>query len=473
MDTKKVFISYSWKIKDQVIELADRLISDGVDVVIDEYNLKDGQDKYLFMEQCVTDDSINRVLMICDESYCKKANSRDGGVGDEIVIISPEVYGKSKQEKFIPIVVERDEDGKEYLPQFIKSRIYIDLTPGDPSYEENYEKLLRNIYEKPLHRKPALGKPPEWLENESIDLSSIRSLLKQLRNDNYTNPKKTDFVLKKAQEEFIKSIKSYSVPKKHDEQDKEFLKVLSQTKDIRDLYIEYIEQLIALNTNTSKMLTTFFENLYNELHSNSMTVSLDEYLYDYLINEFFVNTIAILLFYEKYAEIHDIVVHTYFLKIYSNSESVVATNYFRFRKYNAYIEERCKPNCHEPRLFTLMGEILVNRIKEPILTKESISNADLVLFQLGNLLIDSKESPHYWFPTSYVYHSETQAMWQKLISKEYCEHIKPLFGVDNISELKEVISKTYFDNNMRYGNSSRIAPTILSSMKIDDIATMR
>ena len=125
MESKKVFISYSWKIQDQVIELADRLISDGVDVIIDVYNLKDGQDKYLFMEQCVTDESISRVLMICDESYCKKANNRDGGVGDEIVIISPEVYGKSKQEKFIPIVVERDEDGKEYLPQFIKSRIYI------------------------------------------------------------------------------------------------------------------------------------------------------------------------------------------------------------------------------------------------------------------------------------------------------------------------------------------------------------
>ena len=119
MATKKVFISYSRKIIEQVIELANRLIADGVDVIIDKYDLKDGQDKYVFMEQCVTDDSIDRVLMICDESYCKKANNRDGGVGDEIVIISPEIYGKSNQEKFIPIVVERDENGKEYLPQLL------------------------------------------------------------------------------------------------------------------------------------------------------------------------------------------------------------------------------------------------------------------------------------------------------------------------------------------------------------------
>lgn len=473
MDTKKVFISYSRKIIEQVIELANRLISDGVDVVIDEYDLKDGQDKYVFMEQCVTDDSINRVLMICDESYCKKANNRDGGVGDEIVIISPEVYGKSKQEKFIPIVVERDENGKEYLPQFIKSRIYIDLTYGDPAYEENYEKLLRNIYEKPLHRKPALGQPPEWLEDESTDLSSIRSLIKQLKNDNNSNPKKTNFVIKKTQDEIINSIKSYSIPKTNDGQDKVFLKVLSQTKDIRDLYIDYLELLNTFAIDTSNILTSFFESLFNELNSNSMTINLGEYLYNYLITEFFIDTIAVLLYYEKYTEIYNLVMHTYFLKTHANSDSVVAANYFSFRIYNYYIEESCKPNCHNPNLFTLTGEILVNRAKKPILTKESISNADLVLFQLGELLVDCNESPHYWFPTSYVYHSGTQAMWQKLISKEYCEHIKPLFGADNISELKEIISNTYTDSGMRYGHGSRIAPTILSSISIDDIATMR
>lgn len=473
MDTKKVFISYSWKVQDQVIELANRLISDGVDVIIDVYNLKDGQDKYVFMEQSVTDNSISRVLMICDQSYCKKANNRDGGGGDEIVIISPEVYGKSKQEKFIPIVVERDENGKEYLPQFIKSRIYIDLTPGDPTYEENYEKLLRNIYEKPLHRKPALGKPPEWLEDESTDSSAIRSIIKQLKTDNNSNPKKTNFQLKKAQEGIINSIKNYSIPKVDEEQDKVFLKILSQTKDIRDLYMDYLEILNSFAIDTGDLLAVFFENLYNELNANSMTKSLDEYLYDYLITEFFIDTIAILLYYEKYTDIYKLVVHTYFLNMYANSNSVVATNYFRFRIYNYYIEEHCKPNCHNPKLYTLVGEILVNREKAPILTKESISNADLVLYQLGDLLVDTNESPHYWFPTSYIYHSGTQPMWQKLSSKEYCEHIKSLFGVDSISELKEIISKAFMDNSMRYGHGSRIAPTILSSIKIDDIATLR
>ena len=101
-ETKKVFISYSWKVQEKVIELAERLISNGIDVILDVYDLKEGQDKYAFMEQSVNDPSVDKVLIICDRSYMEKANDRSGGVGDETVIISPEIYGQMKQEKFIP-----------------------------------------------------------------------------------------------------------------------------------------------------------------------------------------------------------------------------------------------------------------------------------------------------------------------------------------------------------------------------------
>ena len=102
-EAKKVFISYSWKVQEKVIELAERLISNGIDVILDVYDLKEGQDKYAFMEKSVNDPSVDKVLIICDRSYMEKANDRSGGVGDETVIISPEIYGQMKQEKFIPI----------------------------------------------------------------------------------------------------------------------------------------------------------------------------------------------------------------------------------------------------------------------------------------------------------------------------------------------------------------------------------
>ena len=65
----KVFVSYSWKNNEfqrMIVSWADRLINDGIDVIIDAYALKAGQDKFTFMEQMVNDNSITHVLVICD-----------------------------------------------------------------------------------------------------------------------------------------------------------------------------------------------------------------------------------------------------------------------------------------------------------------------------------------------------------------------------------------------------------------------
>ena len=168
--TPKVFISYSWTSKEyqeSIIALAERMRHDGVDVKLDVWDLKEGQDKYAYMEQCVTDDSIDKVMILSDKLYAEKADKRKGGVGNETTIISAEVYEDADQHKFIPVVMERDEKGEECLPKYLKSRIYRDLS-GD-NYEAEYEALLRTIYELPAHKKPELGARPNWLSEEKPD----------------------------------------------------------------------------------------------------------------------------------------------------------------------------------------------------------------------------------------------------------------------------------------------------------------
>ena len=141
---KKVFISYSWvpeENKQWVKKLAERLETDGIEVVIDYKDLKLGHDKYAFMERMVSDPSIDKVLIICNSGYKKKADKREGGVGDESIIITPQVYGKAEQEKFIPVVNERDAHGEPYLPIYLASRMYADLT----NFSEGYKILIENI----------------------------------------------------------------------------------------------------------------------------------------------------------------------------------------------------------------------------------------------------------------------------------------------------------------------------------------
>jgi hypothetical protein len=121
----KIFISYSWTSpghQERVRQWAERLVQDGIDVVLDVYDMKEGHDKYSFMERMVTDPYVTHVLVVCDKAYSQKADAKKAGVGTESQIISREVYEKVEQSKFIPVVCEFSDDLEPFLPTFFKSR---------------------------------------------------------------------------------------------------------------------------------------------------------------------------------------------------------------------------------------------------------------------------------------------------------------------------------------------------------------
>lgn len=168
MDNPKVFISYSWsdQIHQELVKhWADRLVADGVDVILDIYDLKEGDDKYAFMESMVTDPEVTHVLVICDKVYAEKANARKAGVGTESQIISGEVYQRVKQSKFIPIVCEFSE-GEPILPAFMQSRMWINFSSSEAE-NENWEQLIRLLYGKPQYLKPKKGKAPTFITSDT------------------------------------------------------------------------------------------------------------------------------------------------------------------------------------------------------------------------------------------------------------------------------------------------------------------
>jgi hypothetical protein len=83
------------------------------------------------MEKMVTDPDICKVILVCDKKYAEKADGREGRVGTEAQIISPEVYKKQAQDKFVAVIKERDDEGNPYVPVYYRSRIHIDLSEGD------------------------------------------------------------------------------------------------------------------------------------------------------------------------------------------------------------------------------------------------------------------------------------------------------------------------------------------------------
>src|SRR5205807_3379805 len=149
-----------------VLKLATELEELGVHVILDKWDLREGADKYAFMAKMVTDPSVRKVVVICDRIYAEKADGRKGGVGTETQIISKELYEQvdptDQKQKFVAVITEKDESGKAYVPTFLKSRIYIDMSDSSLR-SESFERLLRWIFDKPLYKRPDRGKAPSHI----------------------------------------------------------------------------------------------------------------------------------------------------------------------------------------------------------------------------------------------------------------------------------------------------------------------
>ncbi|HEY0428624.1 MAG TPA: toll/interleukin-1 receptor domain-containing protein [Pyrinomonadaceae bacterium] len=159
IEAPKVFISYSHDSpthKQWVADLATRLREAGVDVQLDQWDLRYGHDVTRFMEDGLAKSS--RVLVVCTDNYIRKADEGESsGVGYERLIITSELVIDLGTDKFIPIV--RNVSGKRKAPRFLVTRLSIDFS-NDADFEKNYEELLRELHGTPALIKPPLGPNP-------------------------------------------------------------------------------------------------------------------------------------------------------------------------------------------------------------------------------------------------------------------------------------------------------------------------
>ena len=156
-----VFISYSWdseEHKEWVLNLADRLCSDGIDVILDRYYLKPGKNLPHFVEDSIS--KSGRIIIVFTPNYKLKADKRAGGVGYEYSIMNADLYNnQTSNEKVIPVL--RTGSKEDSIPAFMQQFIHIDIRNND-KFENSYVDLLREIYNEPEIQKPKLGAKPSF-----------------------------------------------------------------------------------------------------------------------------------------------------------------------------------------------------------------------------------------------------------------------------------------------------------------------
>ncbi|HET6256723.1 MAG TPA: SEFIR domain-containing protein [Puia sp.] len=452
----KIFISYSWSSpehEDWVLSLASRLTNDGIDVVLDKWSLKEGNDKYSFMESMVTSSEIHRVLIILDRRYAKKADERASGVGTETIIISPKIYSNTAQEKFIPIVAELDEAGQPFLPAYLEGRIYIDLSNPD-SFETNYERLLRNIHNKPSHSKPPIGKIPEYLEDEPTAIFATSAIVRGMQSQIDKHPQRVNSLSRDFLNAYFAALMEFRLPKNSNDWGAAILSNLDKYIVLRDDYLRFIS--IASNDYLkldSNIVIGIFEKIPSLFSpgdgGGSWTVAQFDN-FRFICHELFLYTIEAVLRSQNFEMLADLFHQPYLVQDRfrgSNDPQTYEAFCFSINSINTSYNRASNQQYLNPQ-----ADLLIQRLPVSI-KKDWFVEADLLCYYVG--LLNERR----WFPITYIYREGFRTDFQffnKLVSKKYCELVLPVLGFQSTNELRQkIIEANDRQRQQPFGYSSR------------------
>jgi len=480
----KIFISYSWKPthnKQKVLQLAERLSADFVHVMLDDWDLKEGQDKYLFMEQMVNNPDIKRVLLICNKEYAEKANSKKGGVGIESLIISDEVYSKAEQTKFIPIIFEFDEEDRPCVPTFVKSRIFIDLS-SDKVYEENYEQLLRNIFDKPISKRPPLGTIPEFLKIEEPIYLPTAHKVATIKNALLNEKKNAPLYIQDYLDTFVVALTNFSIDVKDltpDNFDEIILMKIEEMKFLRDDFISFMEVYLSNSILVdSEKLHSFFEKLLN------YSVNIDEYdypsntfgylksdNYKFFFYELFLTFTAIMLEKERFGELA-FVLQTPFIIDKKVSGEIIPVTFAEFRHFVSTLNEHRNKKLHLNRV-SVTADMIKQRATEKY-NFEILIEADVLLYYIS--LFFPNEKSFYvsnWFPETSCYRFNKLRVLSKTISERYFNKVKVLFGAQTKGELITKVDEIIKSGQDKINDFNYRIPNIKVGLRVDEMCTVK
>jgi hypothetical protein len=444
----KAFISYSWSSHEHqkwVLDLATQLRENAVDVTIDKWDLKEGHDAIKFMEKMVTDPDIRKVIVVLDRTYAEKADGRKGGVGTETQIISPEVYAKADQNKFVGVASETGDDGKPFLPTFYKSRIYIDLSQSD-IYAANFEQLLRWVFDKPAHPKPPLGKRPEFLNENAIQLPT-RSRANRAIDLLKSGSSQASAAIDEYFSVFAESLEAFRIAiDKFDRQtfDEPIIQSIDSFIPYRDEFVSVVSAAARYSSDDDgKLLHRFFEKLIPYMFRPKSLMQYNVWYWDnfkFIIHEMFLYAIGVLLKHERFGLVLQLMSHGYYVGDALDNSRAPMQQFDIMRQYTESLTYRNKRL--NLRRLSLRADMLEQRSHAAGLPLVSLMQADFVLYFFTSITAFKEGREARWWPETLLYYRDYAPPFEIFARSEsirYFQKICPLIAVENKAELGELL----------------------------------
>lgn len=176
---KGIFISYSHDSEehcDRVLSLSNRLIEDGLDCILDQYETSPPEGWPKWMDKHLRD--AEWVLVICTETYYKRVIGEEKpgkgrGVKWESTLSYQHIYDDdSNKNRFIPVIF--DSKNESYIPTPFKGGTWYCVDS-----EEGYDALYRRLTDQPAVKKPEKGqlkvRPAKERKRDIFSKSSLQN----------------------------------------------------------------------------------------------------------------------------------------------------------------------------------------------------------------------------------------------------------------------------------------------------------
>ena len=439
IEKPKVFISYAWasdEYQKKVLSFASSLMDDGIDVLFDKWDLREGNDTYAFMEKSVTDPTVTNVLILLDPVYEEKANERQGGVGTETQIISAEIYNKTEQTKFLPIIFEKKSDGGVPKPVYLGQTLHFDLTKAE-NYDEEYQRLVKRLYGVEVYRKPEIGNKPAWVDEE-IDISVSKRITKlnEIKNIQSENDRSLFF------KENVNDIKKIFLNYAFSDKSADIISMYDELQDIKRDYLSLME-MIPYTPKSINTLAESFEEIYlkEKMNMNDSAVKLS------LLHELFIYLVAICYKNELFKELGYLLKRSYYSGNYDDDIENFKIFYHSSVALNTMICKRDNKN-----YLSGTAEYWMEKINIDVCSKDEFVFADVLCYNVS-IFSNPDNRIKYWFPLTYVYkgnkefNSNFMRFSKGLKSKEKLDKAALIFGFDEtdgfIERFKKIRSDQY------------------------------
>lgn len=473
IDHPKVFISYAWGSEDyrlKVRSFATDLMENGIDVLLDQWSLKEGNDTYAFMEQSVTDQTITNVLILLDPIYEEKANGRHGGVGTETQIISPEIYNKVKQEKFLPVIFERGENGEIPKPQYLKTMLHFDLSQEE-KYDSEYQRLVKRLYGIEIVEKPELGKKPAWLEEKSIIPTKTRTGYETLKQQKSDNIKKDEFrnyliIIKNKIENFNKDKLGDNISA-----DK-YIELYTDTKLYRDDFLHLLKYSLYV-PEAYKIIASVMEEICVKINGKG---GYEGEVVRTLLHEIFIYVVAFYLKNKNSDAVSYILSKTYFVSRNGyNEDQSFNVFYDNNDNFNRAVSKKDGKNYSSGT-----ASYWINNINVEVCNKNEFVFADIFCYN-ASMFVENYTNEWFWFPITYIYggveygNSLFRQFAIRLKSKEHLQEVAKIMGFSDTEAFKkkyieiEKKMKEGIFREYRYNNVFERAPVVCQYVKSEEL----